>query len=233
MLISRDPRDSSSTSNESSGASAFSALHSNPANTFSSPSSPTHSTSNSSSRSHTSHLTSSHASTMDSHATAHTQDTETASTFDEMDGASCEYDPDAWFARFHDEDEAEENFDSHVLPTIAQLDKAANVPVYDADGVSRPFKSLYQGNEHIGQRQLIIFIRHFYCFVSRPTAMFAPTCIRLHFGISKSNTMPGLPILSSEAHRNDNTIRLLLSTNTNYNHRHRLRNAALDTSLHH
>jgi len=87
------------------------------------------------------------------------------------DGASCEYDPDAWFQQFHDGDDADG--ESHPLPTVEQLEKAANIPVYDADGVSRPFKSLYTGNEHIGQRQLIIFIRHFYCFVS-------PNCTSLH-----------------------------------------------------
>ena len=121
-------------------------------------SSPAHSISGMSDQSHASHPTQSSHTTMDSHPT-HDAPSESAAD-------SCEYDPDAWFAQFHDD---EENVDSHVLPTMAMLDEAANVPVYDADGVSRPFKSLYTGSEHIGQRQLVIFIRHFYCFVSSLT----------------------------------------------------------------
>jgi hypothetical protein len=37
--------------------------------------------------------------------------------------------------------------------------------VLDAKGQSRPFKGLYQG-EGVAPRQLIIFVRHFFCGVS-------------------------------------------------------------------
>lgn len=89
---------------------------------------------------------------------------------------SCEYDPDMWFQNFREDDE-EVNDESHYLPRPDQLEKAANMPVYDADGVSRTFKSLYTGSEHIGQRQLIIFIRHFYCFVCPASSL--SLCIAL------------------------------------------------------
>ncbi|KAI9654423.1 MAG: hypothetical protein M1831_005389 [Alyxoria varia] len=49
------------------------------------------------------------------------------------------------------------------IPTPEQLRQAANLPVVDADGRERSFKSLFRGEDHRGKRQLIIFIRHFYC----------------------------------------------------------------------
>lgn len=50
-------------------------------------------------------------------------------------------------------------------PSQAQLDAASNVDVFDSDGNSRPFHTLFRGLEHQGQRQLLIFVRHFYCGV--------------------------------------------------------------------
>ena len=83
-------------------------------------------------------------------------DTDTASSH-------CQDDPDVWFERFHDEVDDVELSDD--VPTQSQLDTAANIPIYDPEGNSRPFRHLYQGAEHQGQRQLIIFVRHFYCGV--------------------------------------------------------------------
>ena len=54
------------------------------------------------------------------------------------------------------------------LSSEATLEEAGNVPIFDADGNSRPFKSLYAGNQAIGEQQLIIFVRHFFCGVSLP-----------------------------------------------------------------
>jgi hypothetical protein len=51
------------------------------------------------------------------------------------------------------------------LPSQATLDEAGNVPIFDADGNSRQFKSLYSGNLAIGEQQMIIFVRHFFCGV--------------------------------------------------------------------
>ncbi|KAF2502406.1 hypothetical protein BU16DRAFT_7415 [Lophium mytilinum] len=47
-------------------------------------------------------------------------------------------------------------------PTQADLEKCADMLVLDAQGASRPFKSLYAG-EGVAPRQLIIFVRHFFC----------------------------------------------------------------------
>jgi hypothetical protein len=52
------------------------------------------------------------------------------------------------------------------LCTEKEFEEVGNVPIFDAEGNSRPFKSLYTGNQAIGEQQLIIFVRHFFCGVS-------------------------------------------------------------------
>lgn len=76
---------------------------------------------------------------------------------------ACEYDADDWFARFRGELDI-----SDEPPTPAALASAGEIPVYDAAGNSRLFKSLYSVGDVVGDRQLIIFIRHFFCGV-RPS----------------------------------------------------------------
>jgi hypothetical protein len=51
------------------------------------------------------------------------------------------------------------------LPTEQDLQKVGDLLVLDAQGQSRPFKELYDA-PHVASRQLIIFIRHFFCGVS-------------------------------------------------------------------
>jgi len=51
---------------------------------------------------------------------------------------------------------------SNDIPTQIDLDKCADLLVLDAQGTSRPFKTLYAG-EGVAPRQLIIFVRHFFC----------------------------------------------------------------------
>src|SRR5947207_2448346 len=53
---------------------------------------------------------------------------------------------------------------SNDLPNQENIEKCANLSVLDANGESRPFKSLYSG-EGVATRQLIIFVRHFFCGV--------------------------------------------------------------------
>ncbi|KAF2851700.1 hypothetical protein T440DRAFT_56449 [Plenodomus tracheiphilus IPT5] len=48
------------------------------------------------------------------------------------------------------------------LPSEKDLSQVDDLLVLDAQGQSRPFKELYQA-PHIAPRQLIIFIRHFFC----------------------------------------------------------------------
>ncbi|KAF1967830.1 hypothetical protein BU23DRAFT_558996 [Bimuria novae-zelandiae CBS 107.79] len=48
------------------------------------------------------------------------------------------------------------------IPTEKDIKRVETLVVLDASGQSRPFKDLYQG-EGVAPRQLIIFIRHFFC----------------------------------------------------------------------
>ena len=51
------------------------------------------------------------------------------------------------------------------IPTEKDLSAVADLLILDAQGKSRPFKEIYQA-PHVASRQLIIFIRHFFCGVS-------------------------------------------------------------------
>lgn len=51
------------------------------------------------------------------------------------------------------------------IPSEKDLSKVEDLLVLDAQGQSRPFKELYKA-PHVASRQLIIFIRHFFCGVS-------------------------------------------------------------------
>jgi hypothetical protein len=56
---------------------------------------------------------------------------------------------------------------SRELPSREMIEEAAEIPILDADGKERPFKSLYtSSNAHEKKRVLIIFVRHFFCGVS-------------------------------------------------------------------
>ncbi|KAF2469941.1 uncharacterized protein BDR25DRAFT_262503 [Lindgomyces ingoldianus] len=48
------------------------------------------------------------------------------------------------------------------IPTETDLRRVADLLVLDAQGESRPFKTLYEG-QGVAPRQLIIFVRHFFC----------------------------------------------------------------------
>jgi hypothetical protein len=52
------------------------------------------------------------------------------------------------------------------LPSAKAWELAADVSLFDDDGNSRPFRTIYTGPEAIGEQQLIIFVRHFFCKVS-------------------------------------------------------------------
>jgi hypothetical protein len=55
------------------------------------------------------------------------------------------------------------------IPTVKDLQKVGDLLVLDAQGKSRPFKELYEA-PLVAPRQLIIFIRHFFCGVSTACA---------------------------------------------------------------
>ncbi|KAF2227535.1 AhpC/TSA antioxidant enzyme-domain-containing protein [Elsinoe ampelina] len=71
---------------------------------------------------------------------------------------SCQFDTNDWFAQFDGQLDISDD-----PPSREALQSAGEIPVYDAAGNSRPFKSLYSLGDVVGDRQLIIFIRHFYC----------------------------------------------------------------------
>ena len=103
--------------------------------------------------------------TSSSQFTAASSQTHT-SEYNPNDVAERTYNSDEWFAKFHDPTDFDFFHASNSLPSRADLDAAGELPVYDLEGRAHPFKSLYSGPRHQGQRQLIIFLRHFYCGVS-------------------------------------------------------------------
>ena len=111
------------------------------------------------------------------------------------DVAESIYSPDDWFAKFHDPTDFDFFHTSNNLPTRADLDAAGEHPVYDLEGRAHPFKSLYSGPRHEGQRQLIIFLRHFYCGVSLQSP--SSDLLQLPF----TNLPPGLPSLPPRSHQ--------------------------------
>lgn len=74
---------------------------------------------------------------------------------------SCELESEAYF------EELRANIDiTDAFPDSAKLEEAGSIPIYDSGGNSRPFASLYSGDDAIGEQQLVIFVRHFFCGVS-------------------------------------------------------------------
>ncbi|CAN9280227.1 unnamed protein product [Alternaria alternata] len=59
------------------------------------------------------------------------------------------------------------------IPSEKDLAKVEDLLVLDAQGQSRPFKELYKA-PHVASRQLIIFIRHFFCGVGPPSQTCTP-----------------------------------------------------------
>ena len=71
------------------------------------------------------------------------------------------FDTEEWFARFRSGDDCDPVTDE--CPDRATLAAAYNIPIYAADGTPMPFGQLYHPATATHTRQLIIFIRHFYC----------------------------------------------------------------------
>jgi len=71
---------------------------------------------------------------------------------------SCNFDTDDWFGRFREDLDVSDD-----CPDRGTLAAAGEVPLYDTYGNMRPFRTFFTGLDAIGDRQLIIFIRHFYC----------------------------------------------------------------------
>ncbi|EKG13833.1 hypothetical protein MPH_09015 [Macrophomina phaseolina MS6] len=73
---------------------------------------------------------------------------------------SCTFDAADYFTQLR----ADVNV-SDDCPTPSTLAAAGSIPLYDASGTAHPFSSFVSadGAHSIGQRQLVLFVRHFYC----------------------------------------------------------------------
>ena len=107
-----------------------------------------------------------------------------------------------------EKDDADLDFAGNIdvnddLPTEQVLRRVGDLLILDAKGQSRPFKDLYQG-EGVAPRQLVIFIRHFFCGVSIPlflrsntTALLTRYPIRTAKNTSARSPPPSPPNRSS------------------------------------
>lgn len=86
---------------------------------------------------------------------------------DAISNSSCPLpeDREAWFLRQTEESDLNLPIDiaGDECPDGATLAAVRDIPLYDAEGNTRPFSALYDPSHTPNQRQLIIFIRHFYC----------------------------------------------------------------------
>lgn len=71
-------------------------------------------------------------------------------------------DADEWFARFRSEPDLAVAVGDDC-PDRATLAAVYDVPIYDASGAARPFGSIYDPTYALHARQLVLFVRHFYC----------------------------------------------------------------------
>ena len=71
--------------------------------------------------------------------------------------------PDDWFTKLSSFQPDLPVDDTDECPDRATLAAVQEIPIYDAEGTSRPFGSLYDPMTATHQRQLVIFVRHIYC----------------------------------------------------------------------
>nr|POE63732.1 thioredoxin-like protein aaed1 [Quercus suber] len=75
---------------------------------------------------------------------------------------SSDGDAEEWFNRFRSDPDFSA-YISDACPDRKTLANAYDTPIYSADGSSRPFGALFDPAYATHQRQLFIFVRHFYC----------------------------------------------------------------------
>jgi hypothetical protein len=73
----------------------------------------------------------------------------------------CDFDYEDYFEKIQHEIDI-----SDSRPDDSILGQAGRIPIFDSDGKGRPFSSIYSGDTAIGEQQMIIFVRHFFCGVS-------------------------------------------------------------------
>ncbi len=107
------------------------------------------------------------ASTAPTYSTAQTSVHRHERDSDDSDIQACPpieaEDQDAWFTRQTESDQYLAVDEGDVCPDGATLAAVQDLPVYDAEGNAVPFGTLYDPETATHQRQLLIFVRHFYC----------------------------------------------------------------------
>lgn len=73
----------------------------------------------------------------------------------------CSFDFEEYFEKLQHEIDI-----SDSRPNDDMLSQAGKIPIFDSDGIGRPFSSIYSGETAIGEQQMVIFVRHFFCGVS-------------------------------------------------------------------
>lgn len=107
--------------------------------------------------------------------TSHPADVNTKMSLDAADSMTPPFSPSSQTPVLQKE---QEEFEGTVdvnndIPSEKDLAKVEDLLVLDAQGQSRPFKELYKA-PHVASKQLIIFIRHFFCGVSPPSQTCTP-----------------------------------------------------------
>ncbi|CAN9197921.1 unnamed protein product [Alternaria alternata] len=107
--------------------------------------------------------------------TSHPADINTKMSLDAADSMTPPFSPSSQTPVLQKE---QEEFEGTVdvnndIPSEKDLAKVEDLLVLDAQGQSRPFKELYKA-PHVASRQLIIFIRHFFCGVGPPSQTCTP-----------------------------------------------------------
>ncbi|KAK4500541.1 hypothetical protein PRZ48_008730 [Zasmidium cellare] len=102
--------------------------------------------------------------TMDTSPTSFSSDERLKSSGKEssIESPVCTVSPEEWFARFHTASDFD-GTESDECPDRATLAAVQEIPLYDAEGNERTFGSIYDPTSATHQRQLVIFVRHFYC----------------------------------------------------------------------
>jgi hypothetical protein len=137
-----------------------------------------------------------------------------AGTISSCDDRSCQMgDPesDEMFEQFNDQIQISDN-----LPDAASMEAAGEIPIFDSEGNSRPFKSIYSGDLAIGEQQMVLFVRHFFCGVS--LARFS-----IYNKSHRTNSSTGVSSVHQSPLQEHHPTDLLhpACPNINYNHRSR------------
>ena len=129
----------------------------------------------------------------------------------------CSFDFEDYFEKIQHEIDISDN-----RPDDNMLAQAGRIPIFDSDGKGRPFSSIYSGDTAIGEQQMVIFVRHFFCGVSA-----AP----ISFPCALTNVVPGMPGISQSLVEGDTILDLFLAAEADLDNHHRTRLTRTDQLL--